>query len=838
MKSVRFNHLARLVMAAALTLGLAACGGGGSKDTEPPVDTGPTLAERQAAQQSAIDMATAAVRTALTNLSASNPTQAQVDALATANTQLSTAITAAVDLGDSAIAGANGQLTFAQSAATTAQASINATAKAGRAATQQTAIDTASGEVSAALAALGTPVPTQAQVDALDAAIMKLEAAITAAVDVDDTTAADEEVTSAKAESMTAQTAVTTALNERRSTQAAAIDSAMSHVHVAMLAVTNAGDAVSQAEVDALSAAVTMLDAAITAAVDRTDDEKAAANASLATARSALVTAMGNVDEDRDGRVTEQRAAINMASGMVRSAQSDLATPPTQAQVTALGTAIAALETAIADAADLSADELGTASALVTSAKSAQTLAQADVDAEKVKQQMAMNAAAMQVGKAINAHKATSATVANQPPAEFRVRSTPYTLAQGTNFGVSRGSGDAVFTLTQTTSDAKLKPFTMGSAPDAGTGWMGKTFTRSGTAAKKAFTEEAAVYSDIEALSDALWAGTTDPWAGDNDGVARGTEDEGYRLTLTRQTIRGVSDVSSVPAARFGGGASVPAFVKGQTNSLEIDDGIAGTLYGVAGTFTCVSATGDDCELSQNKYGQVVLPAGGVLFTPTASKFDVDTTMAKNVTADTDYTHFGYWMKSTKQRDGSYEHDVETFQRGGAAASTITSTGDGALSGTAKYYGAAAGVYVKRAGAGDSLVVTDGTFTADAMLTARFGGTKVAADDHYSVTGTISDFMDDGGTDLGFADLTLRGLTATSGATIGATGGITGGETDGGGTSGTWSGQFYGVTNTGNDNADGSADDATNNYPADVAGEFNGHFTNGDVAGAFGAEKD
>ena len=39
-------------------------------------------------------------------------------------------------------------------------------------------------------------------------------------------------------------------------------------------------------------------------------------------------------------------------------------------------------------------------------------------------------------------------------------------------------------------------------------------------------------------------------------------------------------------------------------------------------------------------------------------------------------------------------------------------------------------------------------------------------------------------------------------------------------------------------NVGGSTTVTTDDFPADVSGEFNGHFTNGHVAGAFGAEYD
>ena len=50
-----------------------------------------------------------------------------------------------------------------------------------------------------------------------------------------------------------------------------------------------------------------------------------------------------------------------------------------------------------------------------------------------------------------------------------------------------------------------------------------------------------------------------------------------------------------------------------------------------------------------------------------------------------------------------------------------------------------------------------------------------------------------------------------------------------GGTAGSWNGQFYGPQTTGANAASG--------YPSGAAGEFTGHFEDGHVIGAFGAER-
>ena len=276
----------------------------------------------------------------------------------------------------------------------------------------------------------------------------------------------------------------------------------------------------------------------------------------------------------------------------------------------------------------------------------------------------------------------------------------------------------------------------------------------------------------------------------------------------------------------------------GHELEFTADQEIPGYFYGERGVFSCA----ENCTITRTADGEVST-AAILTFDPSRPYASL---MAKYADPDADYTYFGYWMKSTEKRDETIDHVIQTFH--GGEGDLVAGTGtDGlaAVEGTASYYGAAAGVYVKKDGAGDSLVVTDGTFTADAELTANFGGSAIAADDHNSVTGTISDFMDGStGTDLGFADLMLEkamigvdGSVTETTATALAYGAIRG-ETNGGGTSGNWSGQFHGNANTGNDTVPTDGPLLTDNYPINVSGEFNGHFANGHVAGAFGAEYD
>ncbi len=193
---------------------------------------------------------------------------------------------------------------------------------------------------------------------------------------------------------------------------------------------------------------------------------------------------------------------------------------------------------------------------------------------------------------------------------------------------------------------------------------------------------------------------------------------------------------------------------------------------------------------------------------------------------DSDFMHYGFWVKK-KIKDGAVVEyqDVQTFAGSSLAVTTAGQLGaidgPGADTGlTATYEGNAGGVYghktLTSAGAED--VVSSGTFTADVSLTAYFGElTSVASDKHDSVEGTISDFVLSGGqannwkVALDTAEITNAEATFS-------------GTAKGGGADATWNGTFHGAPEAGA-------------APPVAVGEFNAHFTNGHVAGAYGANK-
>ena len=132
-----------------------------------------------------------------------------------------------------------------------------------------------------------------------------------------------------------------------------------------------------------------------------------------------------------------------------------------------------------------------------------------------------------------------------------------------------------------------------------------------------------------------------------------------------------------------------------------------------------------------------------------------------------------------------------------------------------------------------------GQFTADVELTAHFGGLDVAANKQFGVDGTMTNFMD--GVDkidsnwsveldtasithMGGDDSTFMGPTKAQGPVAGA--------------DGNWNGAFFGTTAIEDDPDTGDVTEDGFTQPAYAAGQFDAHFLNGHVRGAFGAEKD
>ena len=250
--------------------------------------------------------------------------------------------------------------------------------------------------------------------------------------------------------------------------------------------------------------------------------------------------------------------------------------------------------------------------------------------------------------------------------------------------------------------------------------------------------------------------------------------------------------------------------------AAEVD----GTYNGADGTYLCAS-TSADCTVTVNAKGEVTGMSDGWVFIPGED--------ATSDVADADFLHYGFWLKNTTDKDGVVTYnEVETF----ATASVAASGNVAAVTGKGTYSGGATGVYVRDSLGEDGTVMhsTSGRFTADASLTAYFSQTVDDTDttgvdesgqlrpaDLNTVTGTIDSFRLSGGESNAWS-VALKGDIDTAEGTASGT-------ANGGGVERMFNATFHGPT----------ADDT---QPSSVVGEFNASFSNGTVAGGFGATRD
>ena len=119
------------------------------------------------------------------------------------------------------------------------------------------------------------------------------------------------------------------------------------------------------------------------------------------------------------------------------------------------------------------------------------------------------------------------------------------------------------------------------------------------------------------------------------------------------------------------------------------------------------------CTVDIDAKGKITGMGDGWIFTP-----DSDVTVD---VADTDYLHYGVWLKKTTDEDGVVTYnEVETFAGSSIPASEDTELAS--VKGSATYSGGATGVYVHEMlnAAGNIDSATSGHFTADVALTAYF----------------------------------------------------------------------------------------------------------------------
>ena len=248
---------------------------------------------------------------------------------------------------------------------------------------------------------------------------------------------------------------------------------------------------------------------------------------------------------------------------------------------------------------------------------------------------------------------------------------------------------------------------------------------------------------------------------------------------------------------------------------------VKGTFNGAAGMYRCTVDDGD-CTVTLNDKGEVagVGSFGEWIFIPDEG--------ATSDQPDYDYLNYGFWLKQTMKNGAVTYDEIETFAGSSVDVSNGFNVND--LVGSATYRGGAVGAYVKNVYGTDGAIAsaTAGRFTADASLTANFGGTSVAANRHNTVTGTIDNFVLSGG-ETNFWSVALEGTRESGANTISGT-------ADGGGIQRNFSGTFHGSTDP-YDHDNNDQTDEIYRVPHTLVGEFNANFANGTVAGAFGARK-
>ena len=294
-------------------------------------------------------------------------------------------------------------------------------------------------------------------------------------------------------------------------------------------------------------------------------------------------------------------------------------------------------------------------------------------------------------------------------------------------------------------------------------------------------------------------------------------------LTIYSGNLSQVSDVSAFPSA------SDLAIANVAENVIGVAQGYGGKFDGAAGEYWCASAGG--CNFSTDAAGNLSSLLSGTLYFTPAAGAEVDV-------PNPDYMYFGYWQKVSEDSNNEPVFEIAGLS-GGPGKSPHSEVAK--LIGSATYEGSATGLYVRQWTATNTDVLRrrTGQFTADVALSARFR--DLDPNDAFKISGTMSSFMaGDRAIDpnwrlsLERADIANDGggFTSFSGYTQDVDG--DGDPISGAAAMGAWSGYLFGEAEEDNDlNTPGIQP----TYPSGVAGTFDGHFNNGDVIGAYGAER-
>ena len=348
-------------------------------------------------------------------------------------------------------------------------------------------------------------------------------------------------------------------------------------------------------------------------------------------------------------------------------------------------------------------------------------------------------------------------------------------------------------------------------------GWAGKRYTASGTGV--AGTYEAIVYSNVEAPT---------PGAKFNSGT--GTGNVGFDTTAGVLTINAAATnvATRIASPSFDHSAGSKTFKLPEDNPSGLTKiTIAGSYYGVAGTYTCTPGTGS-CVVNRAANGYTLgLGAGATSWTFTATNPDARVTDVP----DPYYASYGWWIRTAE--DGKLTVGFFESDKDGPVSSNLPDARLlNALQGTATYSGGAVGNYALSSSTGGTNDA--GHFTARVTLQADFSK-NVSAN---GMTGTIDQFVGADGNTRNW-EVELMGSSITSIGLVRAlkADGTAGGANDPGaktkwtidGTAGSASGQWVG-------NLKENGDDGV---PKVGTGRFHSTFgIDGRMLGAFGVNKE
>ncbi len=580
-----------------------------------------------------------------------------------------------------------------------------------------------------------------------------------------------------------------------------------------------------QAIADATTA-IAALQAAIDAAADV--DDTSMYQTMVDNAEAAVTTAQGHLDTQ--GRMMAQRMAISNAVTMARTAVNGVNDDSTDSEVASADSAVAALQTAIDNAADLPdgdadvASAQGTLTTLMAQLNTAKNSRQAVLDAadeERAKQMAAL-------GRSMRA--ALGGTPTAGTTALDNITSTALTATGPTPLTITGAMGAGALPDATDPGAAILR--TGDSAGSLG-GWAGTDYARTSGAGEAMVTNEARVYVNKGPGRSQPFTGTNGKYTLVSGQTGPDADNNGYLGSDTTTIL----DVSAAPAdlARV----RADAFTHSGTQTHAVPDRadalyVRGTYDGAPGEFRCETG----CSSTNDGTGSPSVLGGTWNFKPDAG--------AMVNTPDADYLYYGWWVRKDNDGDptaaSAFVGNVGTDPATAGTPILLGWTGTTTPTGSATYAGHAAGKYainnvLEASGHG-------GHFTADAEFEAKFSGSNAGIngtidnfrlndateDPDWSVSLRLRAWGNDGAIGAAVDDPTTTADESAAGAgTVWSIGGNSASA------SGTWGGTMY-DEKPGDPSATGPGDGS--NIPTTMTGTFYSEFsTIGRMVGAFGADK-